>query len=62
MKIDLVSALIFEKSMVFFSSNTSEDIRGKVLESLGIRGSSDMEKYLGLPNLIGNEKRSLFNI
>lgn len=50
----------FEKSMVFFSTNTSEDDRFLVSSSLDMRRSNDIEKYLGLPNLVGKKKRSSF--
>lgn len=43
----------FEKSTVFFSANTNLRIRLQVAHGLGVRVSSNSEKYLGLPNMMG---------
>ncbi|KAA3466458.1 LINE-1 reverse transcriptase isogeny [Gossypium australe] len=43
----------FNKSTIFYSSNTSEGNKGEISAILGVRLSTDMEKYLGLPNVVG---------
>ncbi|KAA3490640.1 reverse transcriptase [Gossypium australe] len=50
----------FNKSTVFYSSNTSEESKKQVLATLGVRSSADMEKYLGLPNTVGRRKKESF--
>ncbi|KAK5771002.1 hypothetical protein PVK06_047171 [Gossypium arboreum] len=50
----------FEKSMVFFSTNTSKDDRFMVARLLGVCRSNDFEKYLGLPNLVRKKKKYSF--
>ncbi|KAA3489221.1 reverse transcriptase [Gossypium australe] len=50
----------FNKSTIFYSSNTSEESKRQVLEILGVRPSTDMEKYLGLPNMVGRRKKESF--
>ncbi|KAL8149069.1 hypothetical protein AgCh_006173 [Apium graveolens] len=39
----------FDKSSVIFSPNTSNDLKGKILEVLKIPESSEKGKYLGIP-------------
>ncbi|KAA3454343.1 reverse transcriptase [Gossypium australe] len=50
----------FDKSTVFFSKNTPESEKTAVLQILTIRISNDIERYLGLPNMVGRKKRSSF--
>lgn len=50
----------FEKSIVFFNTNTLEADRHFVTGLLGVRSSNDVEKYLGLPNLVGKKKKISF--
>ncbi|KAA3476848.1 reverse transcriptase [Gossypium australe] len=40
----------FNKSTIFYNSNTSEGNRDEVSKILGVRPSTDMEKYLGFPS------------
>ncbi|KAA3486531.1 reverse transcriptase [Gossypium australe] len=46
----------FNKSTIFYSSNTSKGNKGEISAILGVRSSTDMEKYLGLPNVVGRQK------
>ena len=50
-----------EKSLVYFSSNTSERQKGQILEALGVQEVDRFESYLGLPTLIGRAKYSTFS-
>ncbi|KAA3454784.1 reverse transcriptase [Gossypium australe] len=50
----------FEKSTVFFSSNTGFEEKRMVSQLLGIRSSNDPESYLGLPNMVGRRKKEAF--
>lgn len=50
----------FNKSTVFFSKNTSDDDRRVVVNILGVRSSNNLERYLGLPNIVGRKKRESF--
>ncbi|KAA3485416.1 reverse transcriptase [Gossypium australe] len=47
----------FNKSTIFYSSNTSADAKEKVSSLLGVMSSSNPEKYLGLPNVVGRRKK-----
>ncbi|KAA3473215.1 reverse transcriptase [Gossypium australe] len=44
------------------SSNTSKKGRRHVSGSLGVRYSNDLERYLGLPNVVGRNKKISFQI
>ncbi|KAK5812492.1 hypothetical protein PVK06_027923 [Gossypium arboreum] len=50
----------FNKSTVFFSKNTSDDDGRVVVNILGVRSSNNLERYLGLPNIVGRKKRESF--
>ncbi|XP_040957843.1 uncharacterized protein [Gossypium hirsutum] len=52
----------FDKSMVFFSTNTKDREREAVSQILGVRRANDLERYLGLPSMVGRRKRSSFQI
>ncbi|KAA3488894.1 reverse transcriptase [Gossypium australe] len=41
-------------------SNTLEANKREILSILGVRSSNEMEKYLGLPNVIGRRKKESF--
>lgn len=49
-----------EKSLVFFSQNTSQSTKDEVLHFLGPMQDTRHTKYLGLPSLIGKSKAQLF--
>ncbi|KAA3466354.1 reverse transcriptase [Gossypium australe] len=50
----------FNKSTIFFSSNTSIEQRDETSLVLGVRSSTCPEKYLGLPNVVGRRKKESF--
>ncbi|KAA3466987.1 reverse transcriptase [Gossypium australe] len=50
----------FNKSTIFCSSNTSAVAKELVTDLLGVRNSSNPEKYLGLPNVVGRRKKEAF--
>ncbi|KAA3457378.1 reverse transcriptase [Gossypium australe] len=50
----------FDKSTIFFSSNTSTEGKDLVTRLLGVRSSNDLERYLGLPNMVGRRKKEAF--
>ena len=49
-----------DKSSVFFSANTMEEKKNKILEILGPMQDSRHGKYLGLPSIIGKSKNEVF--
>ncbi|GMI87604.1 hypothetical protein HRI_002429700 [Hibiscus trionum] len=50
----------FEKSGIFFSVNSSEDNKADVRRILGISQGFNPEKYLGLPIVVGRNRRKAF--
>ena len=50
-----------EKSLVYFSSNTTGSQRQQILQILGVKGVERFESYLGLPTLIGRAKYHTFS-
>lgn len=52
----------FEKSLLFFSSNSSDYAKELVNQSLGVRCSIDPQKYLGLLNMVGREHFRIWRI
>ncbi|KAA3464320.1 reverse transcriptase [Gossypium australe] len=50
----------FSKSTIFYSFNTTEEAKTMVSSLLGVRSSSNPEKYLGLPNVVGKRKKEPF--
>lgn len=49
-----------EKTNIFFSSNTSQPIQSCIQQLLGVPTIRQYEKYLGLPSLVGREKKRSF--
>lgn len=49
----------FEKSSIFFSSNVKEQVRESVGDTLGVRRVGNSGNYLGLPSLIGRNKKEI---
>ena len=47
-----------EKSLAYFSSNSSDSQKGQILEALGVTEVDRFETYLVLPTLIGKAKYS----
>lgn len=52
--------LNFEKSTVFFNSNTDEKVSEQIVRRLGMQVSSNSKKYLSLPNIIKRGKKASF--
>ncbi|KAA3458458.1 reverse transcriptase [Gossypium australe] len=50
----------FSKSTVFFSPNSTEEIKAEVSRLLGVRVTTNPERYLGLPNMISRRKKESF--
>ncbi|KAA3466249.1 reverse transcriptase [Gossypium australe] len=50
----------FNKSTIFYSTNTREETKDLVSTLLGVRSSSSPEKYLGLPSIVGQKKKEAF--
>ena len=50
----------FQKSSVTFSPNVGEELRGAILNCLGLEAAQIHEKYLGLPSLVGRNKKKTF--
>ncbi len=50
-----------EKTAIFFSSNTSQATRQSIQKFWASSGSTNFDKYLGLPAMIGRSKRVIFN-
>ncbi|KAA3484578.1 reverse transcriptase [Gossypium australe] len=46
----------FNKSSIFYSTNT------KTPTLLGVRSSTSLEKYLGLSNVVGRQKKEAFQV
>ncbi|KAA3471031.1 reverse transcriptase [Gossypium australe] len=50
----------FNKSTIFYNSNTSRENREAVSNMLGVRSTTSPEKYLGLPIVVGRRKKEVF--
>lgn len=49
-----------DKSVIYFSCNTSTQIRQAVCSILGMREEKDNGIYLGLPSTCGKSKKTIF--
>ena len=58
---DLGQKLNKGKTSLYFSKNTSKEIKEYVKEKFGARVVLHHEKYLGLPPSVGRGKRKAFN-
>ncbi|GMI97498.1 hypothetical protein HRI_003419100 [Hibiscus trionum] len=56
----LEQVINMEKSSIFFSSNVLEDTASDVRRILGVRHNIKPEKYLGLPLIVGRNRRKAF--
>ncbi|XP_030970516.1 uncharacterized protein LOC115990889 [Quercus lobata] len=56
----LGQSINLEKSLVFFSSNTTDIQKQQMLQILGVKEVVKFESYLGLPTLIGRTKYHTF--
>uniref|UniRef100_A0A2N9HCL8 Reverse transcriptase domain-containing protein n=1 Tax=Fagus sylvatica TaxID=28930 RepID=A0A2N9HCL8_FAGSY len=50
-----------DKTALFFSKNTPDYKRDSIQQLWGVRGSSNFERYLGLPAMVGKSKQQTFN-
>ncbi|XP_019161973.1 PREDICTED: uncharacterized protein LOC109158513 [Ipomoea nil] len=48
------------KSSVSFSRNTSEDVKTEVAGTMGLELADGFGKYLGLPTVVGQDKKAMF--
>ncbi|XP_019154646.1 PREDICTED: uncharacterized protein LOC109151183 [Ipomoea nil] len=53
-------AVNFQKSSITFSRNTQVGVRDLVAEALGVGQEDDFGKYLGLPSVVGRNRRTIF--
>ena len=53
-------AINLQKSGIFFSNNVSDSLRMNIYTRLGVLAPLNTGRYLGLPSLIGRDKRSIF--
>ena len=51
-----------EKSSIFFSPNTSQEVKDEIFDTLGPMQDSRHTRYLGLPSFIGRLKKQVFSI
>ena len=49
-----------DKSSIFFSTNTSLELKDEIMEVMGPMQVSKHNKYLGLPSIIGKYKKEVF--
>uniref|UniRef100_A0A803PLI3 Reverse transcriptase domain-containing protein n=1 Tax=Cannabis sativa TaxID=3483 RepID=A0A803PLI3_CANSA len=49
----------FDKSSVFFSNNTRDDVREYICNFLGVSAASENSTYLGLPCTMGRSKKAI---
>lgn len=49
------------KTSLFFSKNTPMEIQEEIIKRFGAQVIKQHEKYLGLPSLVGRNKRNTFN-
>ena len=50
-----------EKTTLFFSKAMADDKKGKILNFLGVLEIKEYEKYLGLPAVVGQNKKESLN-
>ena len=50
-----------EKTTMFFSKATSEEKKLEIIEALGVSEVKEYEKYLGLPAVVGRNKKASLN-
>ncbi|PNX58969.1 ribonuclease H, partial [Trifolium pratense] len=53
-------AINYAKSEVYFSRNTSNDIKIQISDTLGVSEVMGTGRYLGMPSMIGRNKKALF--
>ena len=50
-----------DKTNLFFSSNTHQDVQDRIQQLPGVPSIKNFEKYLGLPTLVGRGKKQSFS-
>lgn len=48
----------FHKSVIIFSQNTPHSLKTRLANSVGINASNKKEKYLGIPIVLGKDKKA----
>ena len=48
------------KSALFFSPNTRNELRERITNLFGVQSTKNMGKYLGIPTLVGRDRRRAF--
>lgn len=61
MRRHLVSDLIRQKLLCFFSTNTSREVQEEIKVRFGAQVIKQYEKYLGLPSLVWRNKKASFS-
>ena len=51
----------FQKSSISFSSNTSKELEDEICSFFQVSRTEDHGKYLGLPSLVGKNKKEVFS-
>lgn len=51
----------FDKSLIYFGTNVDSITRENITSLLGVRVASSLEKYLGLPMMVGRKKTLAFS-
>lgn len=59
-ELDSGQSINFDKSGIFFSFNVSQDNRRLLSDILGASNPLNTRKYLGLPSLLGRNKKAIF--
>ncbi|KAA3470166.1 reverse transcriptase [Gossypium australe] len=52
----------FDKLIVYLSLNVGENVKEDVVGCLGVGSSTNLERYLGLPNMVDQNKRWAFQV
>ena len=61
MSMHWVKKKIQEKTTLFFSKVVSDDMKGEILNFLGVPEVKEYEKYLGLLVVVGKNKKASLN-
>lgn len=52
----------FEKSSMVFSAGVAEERRDQIASILGVKVVAKLDKYLGMPSVIGQSKQQIFRV
>lgn len=50
----------FEKSLIYFSNNISNEVKHQIGNDLGVRITNNPENYLGLLTMVERRKKNTF--